>query len=69
MAETTQRSLAKTISWRISGSSATFLISYIILDDISISGSIALIQLVFNTLLYYIHERVWNLVRWGQNGK
>ena len=66
MIETTARSVAKTISWRITGSGATFAISYFILGDFAISSTIALIQLTFNTLLYFIHERVWNFIQWGR---
>ena len=62
-----KRSLAKTVSWRIAGSGATFAISYIILGDISISGTIATIQLTFNTLLYFVHERIWDHIAWGRN--
>jgi uncharacterized membrane protein len=62
-----KRSLVKTISWRITGSAATFIISYLIIGSISLSGTIALIQMTFNTLLYYIHERVWNKIKWGQH--
>jgi uncharacterized membrane protein len=64
--DTTKRSIAKTISWRITGSLSTFLISYAILGSFAVSGTIALIQLTFNTLLYFVHERVWNKITWGQ---
>lgn len=67
--ETPQRSLAKTISWRITGSTATFLISYAVLGNINISGTIAVIQLTFNTLLYFVHERIWSRVKWGRQTK
>jgi uncharacterized membrane protein len=67
VSDTTRRSLVKTISWRITGSSATFLIAYLISGNISIAGTIAVIQLTANTILYYIHERVWNKIRWGQS--
>lgn len=66
MIETTARSVAKTISWRITGSGATFAISYAILGDFAVSGTIALIQLTFNTLLYFVHERIWNFIQWGR---
>lgn len=66
MIETTARSVAKTISWRITGSGATFAISYAILGDFTVSGTIALIQLTFNTLLYFVHERIWNFIQWGR---
>lgn len=65
--DTPARSVAKTVSWRITGSGATFLISYSILGNIALSGTIAVIQLTFNTLLYFIHERVWNKIKWGQS--
>lgn len=67
MIETTARSIAKTISWRITGSTATFAISYAILGDFAVSSTIAAIQLTFNTVLYFLHERVWNWIRWGRN--
>lgn len=61
------RSLIKTISWRLTGSGATFLISYVVSGNLGVAGSIAVIQLVSNTILYYFHERIWNLVKWGRN--
>lgn len=66
MTETTARSIAKTISWRVTGSTATFAISYAILGDFTVSGTIAAIQLTFNTLLYFVHERIWNWIKWGR---
>ena len=60
------RSLVKTISWRLTGTFCTFLISFIILGDITISSKIALIQLIFNTIMFYIHERIWNIIKWGK---
>lgn len=60
------RSLVKTISWRLTGTFCTFLISFIILGDITTSSTIALIQLIFNTIMFYIHERIWNIIKWGR---
>jgi len=66
VSDTTCRSLVKTISWRITGSTATFLISYAIIGSVAVSGTIAIIQLIFNTILYFIHERIWNKIPWGR---
>jgi uncharacterized membrane protein len=66
MHESNQRSLTKTISWRLCGSTATFLISYAILGNFTTSSTIAFIQLTFNTVLYWIHERLWDRVDWGR---
>jgi len=60
------RSLVKTISWRITGSGATFAISYIVLGNFVMAGSIAIAQLTSNTILYFVHERLWNKIKWGK---
>jgi uncharacterized membrane protein len=66
MIDSNNRSIAKTISWRLTGSFSTFMISYLILGSFTIAGSIAIIQIITNTILYYLHERVWNKVNWGR---
>lgn len=66
MIDTAKRSLVKTISWRVTGSGATFGISYLISGNVAVAGTIAGIQLVANTVLYFIHERIWNRISWGR---
>lgn len=66
MNDTATRSLVKTISWRITGSGATFLISWLISGNFALASSIAVLQLVLNTILYFCHERIWNKVNWGK---
>jgi uncharacterized membrane protein len=61
-----RRSLVKTISWRITGSSATFLIAYLLIGNFAVAGVIGITQMVSNTILYYFHERIWNRIQWGQ---
>ena len=67
MSDTTGRSMVKTISWRLTGSGATFLISYLIAGNFAVAGTIAVIQLISNTVLYFLHERIWNKIGWGRN--
>lgn len=67
MTETGLRSLVKTISWRITGSSATFLVSYLVSGNFTIAGTIAVSQVILNTALYYIHERIWNRIQWQKH--
>jgi len=62
--ESQVRSIVKTLSWRITGSFATFVIAWSIGGDLSMAGAIAAVQIVANTILYYLHERAWNLVPW-----
>jgi len=66
MIDTRLRSLVKTISWRLTGSGATFIISWLISGNFVVAGSIAALQIVTNTILYFFHERLWNKITWGR---
>jgi uncharacterized membrane protein len=63
--DTNWRSVVKTVTWRLTGSSATFAVSYAIVGSFAVSSTIALVQLTLNTALYYVHERVWGRIKWG----
>lgn len=54
-----RRSLYKTITWRLTGSTATFGVAYLLTGNATASGSIAILQMLTNTVLYFVHERVW----------
>jgi uncharacterized membrane protein len=63
--ETQSRSLAKSISWRITGSIDTFIISAIVTGKFTVAGSIATTELFTKVLLYYYHERIWARIPLG----
>jgi uncharacterized membrane protein len=63
--DTHSRSLAKTISWRITGTIDTFIISAIVTGKLTVAGSIAVTELFTKVLLYYFHERIWAAISWG----
>lgn len=65
--ESHARSLTKTITWRLTGSGSTFLISWIITGSVAVAGTILGIHFVTNTILYYLHERAWNKIKWGKH--
>lgn len=69
LSDTSKRSFVKTISWRVTGSSATFFIAYIFSGNFAIASTIAIIQMICNTFLYYLHERVWNKILWGRKNE
>ena len=50
----------------MTGTGATFAISYLVLGNFAIASTIAVIQLIANTVLYFIHERIWNKISWGK---
>jgi uncharacterized membrane protein len=63
---TRTRSAAKAISWRIIGTADTFLISWFITKEPVAAASIASLEVLTKTILYYFHERGWNFVQWGR---
>jgi adenylylsulfate kinase len=67
--ESHARSLVKAVTWRILGTTETFLISLIITGRIGTAGGIAAVQVVASTALYWLHERFWNNIRWGRKNK
>jgi uncharacterized membrane protein len=60
------RSFIKAVSWRTVGTIDTFIISFFVTGKVSIAGSIASIEVITKILIYYLHERVWAIVPWGQ---
>ena len=66
MNDTAKRSLVKTLTWRVAGSTSTFTIAYLVTGNVGMSSGIAVIQMLVNTVLYLIHERAWNRVEWGK---
>ena len=59
------RSLAKAVSWRLTGSIDTFVLSLLITGSIRIAGSISAVEVVTKILLFYFHERAWAVIPWG----
>jgi uncharacterized membrane protein len=65
--ESNFRSIAKALSWRFIASGATFIISLLVSADLSVAGTIAAVQFVANIILYFVHERIWNKIKWGKS--
>jgi uncharacterized membrane protein len=66
ISDTKARSLVKGISWRIIGTIDTFLLAYLFLGEVKLAGPIALTEVATKVLLYFVHERLWNLSQWGR---
>lgn len=64
--ETAGRSVLKTISWRIVIFGTDFVIAYLFTGRLEIAGEFAILKLVIASLLYFLHERGWNLINWGK---
>jgi uncharacterized membrane protein len=66
MIEKPYRSLAKAVSWRLTGTLDTIIISFLITGEIKMAVSIGFIELFTKICLYYLHERVWEKIRFGR---
>lgn len=60
------RSIAKAVSWRVVGSLDTLFLSYLFTGSLAVAGSIASMETVTKTVLYYLHERAWGLMPRGR---
>ncbi|MFD1095056.1 DUF2061 domain-containing protein [Salegentibacter chungangensis] len=60
------RSIAKTISWRIVGTADTIGISWLLTGEMATAMAIGSIELVTKMILYFGHERLWNMINFGK---
>jgi uncharacterized membrane protein len=67
MDEQKRRSILKAVSWRITGTIDTMILSWIITGKFTLALSIGAAELFTKILLYYLHERFWNKVSFGKN--
>jgi uncharacterized membrane protein len=60
------RSLVKAVSWRITGSIDTMIISFLITGKLKWALTISGVELFTKIGLYYVHERLWEKVPLGR---
>ncbi|MDB0054373.1 DUF2061 domain-containing protein [Candidatus Pelagibacter sp.] len=63
--DTQKRTLAKTMTWRITASLITFIIAWILTGDLLIGVSIGTIEAIAKIFLYYFHERIWTNINFN----
>jgi len=51
--------VVKTISWRVIGSISTGIVALLVTGSFAVASTIFFIQAVVNTLLYFVHELIW----------
>jgi uncharacterized membrane protein len=59
------RSLVKAISWRLLATVTTMGLVYLFTRELTLSLSIGGLEIMSKLLIYYLHERAWNLTSWG----
>jgi sulfate adenylyltransferase large subunit len=66
--ERPRRGLAKAITWRMTGSADTFILSFLFTGSAKISAAISGTEIFTKLLLYYGHERIWARIKFGLRG-
>ena len=59
------RSIIKGLTWRIVATSAIIIIAYYTTGEIELALKIGFIEFFIKLLLYYLHERLWQLIPRG----
>ncbi len=67
MVEKKYRSVVKAVSWRLTGTFDTIIVSYLISGKIRVALSIGFVELFTKITLYYFHERLWNRIKFGRS--
>ena len=60
------RSIVKALSWRLTGTIDTFVVSFFITHKVTIALSISGVEVFTKMFLYYWHERIWNKLKFGR---
>lgn len=66
MSEKHHRSIVKAITWRVTGTLDTILVSFLVTRKIKMALSIGFVELFTKIGLYYFHERAWNRISFGR---
>lgn len=67
MADLPKRSLVKTLSYRMTGSLVTSATIFAFTQRLTLAVGVGFFDLVLKLLCYYLHERLWDRIAWGQN--
>nr|VFK02025.1 MAG: Uncharacterized membrane protein [Candidatus Kentron sp. H]VFK02104.1 MAG: Uncharacterized membrane protein [Candidatus Kentron sp. H]VFK05321.1 MAG: Uncharacterized membrane protein [Candidatus Kentron sp. H] len=59
------RSVLKAITWRFLATSTTFIIALLVIGELPAAATIAGFEVVAKMIIYYLHERAWQLVPRG----
>jgi len=64
--ETSRRSIAKSISWRLFAAVITSLVVYSMTGKMEFAAKIGAIDTAVKLLVYFAHERAWNKINYGR---
>ncbi|HEY4117821.1 MAG TPA: DUF2061 domain-containing protein [Byssovorax sp.] len=60
------RSIVKTASYRVLVMTLDFATVYLLSGKVAVAAGFTLVSNLYTTLAYFLHERLWDRVRWGR---
>jgi uncharacterized membrane protein len=66
MTDSHTRSFVKGVTWRALGTMDTILLSFIVTGSIGDALKIGFTEVVTKIILFYLHERLWNVIPMGR---
>lgn len=66
MKTTRLRSMAKALTWMTVATITGFILVYLLTQDLTLGLVFATVNFTVKSLLYYLHERGWDIVKWGK---
>jgi uncharacterized membrane protein len=60
------RSFFKAVSWRVTGTLDTFIISFLVTRKFKFAFAISGVEVFTKIFLFYFHERIWNRINFGR---
>ncbi len=67
--ESHARSLLKSITFRTIATFITILLVLIFTENLTTSVVVGSLEFVLKMVVYYLHERIWNVLRYGRKGE
>ena len=60
------RSILKAISWRVWATLTTIALVFLFTGRLGIAAAIGGVEVVAKLVLYFVHERAWDRIKWGK---
>ena len=67
--DSTKRTIVKAISWQALGIISMTILSYARVGSIAAALSLAISASLTSFFVFFLHEKFWNRIGWGQAGK
>ncbi len=67
MQDSKRRSVLKTITWRITATLTTMTVVYLFTGEVLLSVGVGSVEALSKVVFFYLHERLWERVKWGKH--